>query len=60
LLADDDGAALDHLLEARERLEGILSDADLNTLEKAVRDFEFIAALDHLTGIARRHKFPLE
>jgi HPt (histidine-containing phosphotransfer) domain-containing protein len=60
LLADDDGAALDYLLEARERLEGILSDTDLSTLEKAVRDFEFIAALDCLTGIARRHKFPLE
>jgi two-component system, sensor histidine kinase and response regulator len=60
LLADDDGAALDHLLEARDRLEGILSDADLNTLEKAVRNFEFIEALDCLRGIARRHKFPLE
>ena len=60
LLADDDGAALDYLLEAHERLEGMLSDADLNTLEKAVRDFEFIAALDHLADIARRHKVPLE
>jgi two-component system sensor histidine kinase/response regulator len=60
LLADDDGAALDHLLEAREHLDGFLSDADLNTLERDVRDFEFIAALDCLAGIAQRHKFPLE
>jgi two-component system sensor histidine kinase/response regulator len=60
LLADDDGAALDHLLDARERVEGILSDVDLNTLEKAVRDFDFTAALDCLAGIARRHKFSLE
>ena len=60
LLADDDGAALDHLLEARERLEGILSDVDLDTLEKAVRDFEFIAALDCLTGIAQRHNLSLD
>jgi signal transduction histidine kinase/DNA-binding response OmpR family regulator len=60
LLTDDDGAALDHLLDVRERVEGILSDVDLNTLEKAVRDFDFTAALDCLAGIARRHKFSLE
>jgi len=59
LLMDDDGAALVHLLDARER-EGILSDADLNTLEKAVRDFDFTAALDCLADIAQRHKFSLE
>jgi HPt (histidine-containing phosphotransfer) domain-containing protein len=60
LLADDDGAALDQLLDARERFEGILSDADLNTLERAVRDFDFTAALDCLADIAQRHKFSLE
>jgi two-component system sensor histidine kinase/response regulator len=60
LLADDDGAALDQLLDARERLEGILSDAELNTLERAVRDFDFTAALDCLANIAERHKFSLE
>jgi HPt (histidine-containing phosphotransfer) domain-containing protein len=60
LLADDDGAALDQLLDARERFEGILSDAELNTLERAVRDFDFTAALDCLADIAQRHKFSLE
>jgi two-component system, sensor histidine kinase and response regulator len=60
LLADDDGAALDQLLDTRERFEGILSDAELNTLEKAVRDFDFTAALDCLADIARRHKFSLD
>ena len=60
LLADDDGAALDQLLDARERFGGILSDAELNTLERAVRDFDFIAALDCLSDIAQRHKFSLE
>jgi two-component system sensor histidine kinase/response regulator len=60
LLADDDGAALDQLLDARERFEGILSDADLNSLERAVRDFDFTAALDRLADIAQRHKFSLE
>jgi two-component system sensor histidine kinase/response regulator len=60
LLADDDGAALDQLLDARERFEGILSDAELNTLERAVRDFDFTAALVRLADIAQRHKFSLE
>jgi two-component system, sensor histidine kinase and response regulator len=60
LLADDDGAALDQLLDARERLEGILSAAALNTLERAVRDFDFTTALDCLADIARRHEFSLE
>jgi two-component system sensor histidine kinase/response regulator len=60
LLAGDDGAALDQLLDARERFEGILSDADLNALERAVRDFDFTAALDCLADIAQRHKFSLE
>jgi two-component system sensor histidine kinase/response regulator len=60
MLADDDGAALDYLLDARERVEGVISDADLNALQKAVRDFDFTAALDCLSGIAQRHKFALE
>jgi two-component system sensor histidine kinase/response regulator len=60
LLADDDGAALDQLLDARERFEDILSDVELNILERTVRDFDFRAALDCLAGIAQRHKFSLE
>jgi CheY-like chemotaxis protein/HPt (histidine-containing phosphotransfer) domain-containing protein len=60
MLADDDGAALDYLLDARERVEGVISGADLNALQKAVRDFDFTAALDCLVGIAQRHKFALE
>ena len=60
LLANDDGAALDFLLEARERIDGIISEADLNALQKAVSDFDFAAALDCLTGIAQRNKFSLE
>jgi two-component system, sensor histidine kinase and response regulator len=60
LLADDDGAALDHLLDARERFERVLSDADLNSLERAVRDFDFTTALACLADIAKRHKFSLE
>jgi two-component system sensor histidine kinase/response regulator len=60
MLVDDDGAALDQLLDARERFEGILSDTDLNTLERAVRDFDFTTALDCVADIAQRHKFSLE
>jgi HPt (histidine-containing phosphotransfer) domain-containing protein len=60
MLADDDGAALDHLLEARDRIGGVISETDLNSLHKAVADFDFPAALDCLAGIARRHNFPLE
>jgi two-component system sensor histidine kinase/response regulator len=60
LLADDDGAALDFLLQTRERIDGIISDADLNALQQAVSDFDFPVALDCLTGIAQRHKFSLE
>jgi two-component system sensor histidine kinase/response regulator len=47
-------------LDERERFEGIISDADLNTLERAVRDFDFTAALDRLADIAQRHEFSLE
>jgi len=60
LLANDDGAALDFLLEARERIDGIISDADLNALQQAVSDFDFTAALGCLTGIAQRNKLSLE
>ncbi|MGZ5874250.1 MAG: response regulator [Bradyrhizobium sp.] len=60
LLANDDGAALDFLLEARERIDGIISDADLNALQQAVSDFDFTAALGCLTSIAQRNKLSLE
>ncbi len=60
MLADDDGAALDYLLEARDRIGDAISGADLNCLQKAVGDFDFTAALDCLTGIAQRHNLSLE
>jgi two-component system, sensor histidine kinase and response regulator len=60
MLADDDGAALDYLLEARDQIGGAISKTDLDSLHKAVADFDFPAALDRLTGIARRHNFLLE
>jgi two-component system sensor histidine kinase/response regulator len=60
LLVNDDGAALDFLLEARERIDGRISDAELNALQQAVSDFDFAAALDCLTGIAQRNKLSLE
>jgi two-component system sensor histidine kinase/response regulator len=60
MLADDDGAALDYLLQARERIGGAISEADLDSLQKAVGDFDFAAALDRLTGIAQHHNLSLE
>jgi two-component system sensor histidine kinase/response regulator len=60
MLEDDDGAALEFLLEAAERAQGIISDADLIALQKAVRDFDFTVALDCLAGIAQRYNFSLE
>jgi two-component system sensor histidine kinase/response regulator len=60
LLADDDGAALDFLLDVRDRIAGIIPDDDLNALEKAVSDFDFAAALDCLTSIGQRNKLSLE
>jgi two-component system sensor histidine kinase/response regulator len=60
MLADDDGAALDYLLQARERVGGVISEGDLDTLQKAVGDFDFTTALDCLTGVAQRHNFSLE
>jgi hypothetical protein len=60
MLAEDDGAALDYLLEARDRIAGAISEADLNSLHKAVADFDFPTALDYLSGIAQRHNFLLE
>jgi hypothetical protein len=47
-------------LDARQRIQGVLSDADLDTLERAVRDFDFSTALDCVADIAQRHKFSLE
>jgi two-component system sensor histidine kinase/response regulator len=60
MLADDDGAALDYLLEARDRIGGAISETDLNSLHKAVADFDFPTALNCLTDIAQRHSFLLE
>jgi HPt (histidine-containing phosphotransfer) domain-containing protein len=60
LLADDDGAALDYLLEVRDRIGGTISETELDSLHKAVADFDFPSALDCLTGIAQRHNLSLE
>ena len=60
MLANDDGAALDYLLQARERIGGVISEADLDSLQKVAGDFDFSAALECLTGIAQRYNFSLE
>lgn len=60
MLEDDDGAALDYLLQARDRIGGAISEADLDSLQKVASDFDFSAALECLTGIAQRYNFSLE
>jgi two-component system, sensor histidine kinase and response regulator len=60
MLGDDDGAALDYLLESRERVGRVISGPELDSLQKAVGDFDFTAARDCLIGIAQRHNFSLE
>ena len=60
MLVDDDGAALDYLLETRDRIGSAVSEADLDTLQRAVADFDFPAALGCLTGIAQRHNISVE
>jgi HPt (histidine-containing phosphotransfer) domain-containing protein len=60
MLTDDDGAALHYLLESRDRIGDAISKADLDSLHKAVADFDFPAALDCLAGIAQRHNLSLE
>ena len=60
MLADDDGAALDYLLAARDRIGDAISKADLDSLHQAVANFDFPTALDCLTGIAERHNLSLE
>jgi two-component system sensor histidine kinase/response regulator len=60
MLSDDDGAALDYLLEARDRIGDAISKSEVDSLHKAVADFDFPTALDCLTGIAQRHNLSLE
>ena len=60
MLAADDGQSLDFLLEIRERIGGAISGKDLDTLQNLVAQYDFVAALDCLGGVAKRYDFVLE
>jgi two-component system sensor histidine kinase/response regulator len=60
LLAANDGQSLDYFLEARDRIAGAVSGAELEALQAAIGEFDFDVALEHLAGIARRLNLSLE
>ena len=60
LLAHDDGAASEFILDARPNLSKVLTAAELGTLAGLVGDFDFAAALKCLAGIATRLSINLE
>ena len=60
LLEADDGEAADFIVDARPRLAGILTPAEIRTLTDHVGKFDFDAALGCLSGIAARLSLNLE
>ncbi len=54
LLADDDGGALEQLLEDRASLEGVLTAEELDALSLRIGDFDYGAALAELKRITGR------
>jgi len=60
LLERDDGEAADFIIEAKSRLSGALSAAEIKTLSDQVGNFEFDAALKCLSGIASRLSLDLK
>jgi HPt (histidine-containing phosphotransfer) domain-containing protein len=60
LLEADDGEAADFIVDARPRLAGILTPAEIRTLTDHVGKFDFDAALGCISGIAARLSLNLE
>ena len=60
LLESDDGEAADFIIDAKSRLAGVLTPAEVKTLTDQVGDFDFDAALKCLSGIASRLSLDLE
>jgi two-component system sensor histidine kinase/response regulator len=60
LLETDDGEAADFILDAKPRLSGVLTPAEIKTLADRVGNFDFDAALKCLSGIASRLSLNLE
>jgi signal transduction histidine kinase/DNA-binding response OmpR family regulator len=60
LLKNDDGDAADFILEAKPRLSGVLTRAEINALSAQVGNFDFEAALKSLADITTRLSLKLE
>jgi two-component system sensor histidine kinase/response regulator len=60
LLENDDGEAADFIIDARPRLAGVLTPAEIRTLTDHVGKFDFDAALGCLSGIAVRLSLDLK
>ncbi|MGH6867053.1 MAG: response regulator [Methyloceanibacter sp.] len=60
LLESDDGEAADFIVNAKSRLMGVLTPAEIKTLSDRVGNFDFDAALKCLSGIASRLSLNLE
>jgi two-component system, sensor histidine kinase and response regulator len=60
LLKNDDGDAADFILEARPRLSGALTEAELNALSAQIGNFDFAAALHSISAITARLSLKLE
>ncbi len=60
LLETDDGEAADFIVDAKQRLAGVLTPAEIKTLSDRVGKFDFEAALKCLSGIASRLSLNLE
>ena len=60
LLETDDGEAADFIVDAKPRLAGVLTPAEIKTLTDRVGKFDFDAALKCLSGIASRLSLNLE
>jgi two-component system, sensor histidine kinase and response regulator len=60
LLEADDGEAADFIIDARPRLTGVLTPAEIRALSERVGKFDFDDALRCLSGIAARLSLDLE
>jgi two-component system sensor histidine kinase/response regulator len=60
LLEADDGEAADFIVDAKSRLAGVLTPAEIKALTDRVGNFDFDAALKCLSGIASRLSLNLE
>jgi HPt (histidine-containing phosphotransfer) domain-containing protein len=60
LLENDDGEAIDCMVNAESRLKGVLTPIEIKILSERVGNFDFEAALKCISGIASRLSLDLQ